>query len=560
MKKTLLALSVSAVALTGAAHAQSASDLAADAQTTDEIITYGMGYGQQRYSSLDQINADNVSSLAPVWTLSLADTNSNETFPILHDGTFYVTTHDATVAIDAMTGKQKWKTYSDYPSDAKRILCCGVHNRGVAIYEGKLFRGTPDAHVIALDAETGEELWRTRSDDYKLGHNFTAAPQIADGVIILPVAGSDYGIRGYIEGYDPETGEKLWRTYTIPGPGEQGHETWEGGGDAWQHGGAGGWITTSYDPELNLIYMGTANASPFNASVRPGDNLHTSSILAIEPKTGEIKWHYQTSPHDAFDYDSMNENVLADIDGRKVLMHANKNGFLYTLDRETGELIAANPFMGEGQINWADGIDLETGRPNHTEVYHKAVSGEQVTVQPGYLGGKNYAPMSYDQSTGNVYINTLILPFNHKNAEPVYTQGVMYVGVDMSFGVPEDGHAGDTVAINPMTGEVAWRQELGVPRWGGIASTAGGVVFTGELTGEFSALDAATGEVLWSYQTGSAVSGQPVVWGKDGRQFVTVGNGGGATYDLVSGDDRIANVPPGASIWTFALPEGGQDG
>ncbi|MCR8550644.1 PQQ-dependent dehydrogenase, methanol/ethanol family [Salipiger sp. P9] len=551
-----LAVAVTLAALAGPVCAQSADDLARDAATTDQILTYGMGYGQQRYSTLDQINTETVAALAPAWTLSLANEFSNETFPLLHDGILYVTTHDATVAIDAVTGRQLWKSFTYYPTEATRVLCCGVHNRGAAIYEGMLFRGTPDAHVVALDLATGDEIWRAKSEDYKLGYNFTAAPQIADGVVILPVAGGDYGIRGYIDGYDAKTGERLWRTYTIPGPGEPGHETWEGGGDAWKHGGGGGWITGSFDPELHTLYIGTGNATPYNASVRPGDNLYTSSVLALDPKTGAIKWHYQFSPHDPFDYDAMNEMVLADIDGQKVLMHANKNGFLYVLDRTDGTLLAANPFQtGDGQVTWATGIDLETGRPIVTDVYDKVVAGEEADYAPGSLGGKNYAPMSYNPQDNLVYINTLIFPMTSKPVEPEYIAGTMYLGVEMAFHLPEDGHNGDTVAIDPMTGEVAWIKPAETPRWSGLLSTAGGLVFTGETTGEFAALDAATGETLWSYQTGSAVNGQPITWEKDGRQYVTVGNGGGAAYELYSGDERLSNVPAGANIWTFALPE-----
>ena len=548
-------LAASALALgAGLAHAQSLDDLLADADTPEDILVYGMGYGAQRHSPLDQIDRESVARMTPAWTYSLADTRGQETHPIIHDGTMFVTTHDATMALDPLTGKQKWKTTLDYPAETPRVACCGIVNRGVAILDGRVFRTTLDAHVQALDAETGEEIWKVQSIEFNDGYSMTVTPLIADGVLIVGVSGGEYGIRGYIEGYDPETGERLWRTYTVPEPGEPGSETWPEG-DAWKTGGGPAWLTGSYDPDLNLVYWGTGNASSWNAMVRPGDNLYTSSILALDPRTGEIEWHYQTSPNDPFDYDSTNELVHAELDGRPVIMQANRNGFFYVLDRATGELIAANPFVDE--LNWAEGVDLETGRPIPTEIYEGAVSGEEVTYWPSAFGGKNWMPMSYDAGSQTAFLNTLNIGMKYKAVEPQYRPGTFFFGAEFSWVWPEgeDADRGSLRAIDPMTGEVKWEDGVEIPRFAGVLSTDGGLVFTGTQTGEFEAFDAETGEKLWEYNVGSGIVGQPVTWERDGRQYVTVASGSGAVYTLFSGDERLADTPAGGSIWTFALAD-----
>ncbi len=534
-------------------QAQTLEDLKNDASTPGDVLTYGMGYDLKRFSPLKSVDAQNVKNLVPVWAYSLADTRGQETFPIIHDGTMYVTTHAATMALDAVTGEQKWKSVIEYPAETPRMACCGITNRGVAILDGKLFRTTLDAHVIALDAESGEELWRTQSIDFKDGYSMTVAPLIADGVVIVGISGGEYGIRGYIEGYDPDTGERLWRTYTVPAPGEKGSETWKDEGqDAYKHGGAPAWLTGSYDPELNTVYWGAGNGGPWNVAKRPGDNLYVGSMLALDPKSGEIKWHYQFSPNDPFDYDGTNELVLADVDGRKVVMQANRNGFFYVLDRESGELLAANKFVDK--VNWADKVDLETGRPVWTETAKKAAAGEAEEIWPSALGGKNWAPMAYSPDTGAAYVNTLNIGMSYKAVEPQYRAGTWYTGVDLGFVWP-DGDRGSLRAIEPMTGKILWQASSGVPRQAGVLATAGGLVFTGAQTGEFEAFDASSGDKLWQFQTGSGIVGQPITWEHDGRQYVTVANGGGAVYVLFSGDERLAAVPPGGSIWTFALPQ-----
>ena len=548
---TMLATGVGITATT--VRAQSLEDLKKDTETPGDILVYGMGYGQQRYSPLDEINRDNVERMVPRWTYQLSDNRGQESHPIIHDGTMYVTTHQSTIALDPMTGRQKWKVMIEYPAEAPRVACCGIVNRGVAILDGTLYRTTLDANVQALDAETGEEKWKTNSIDFKTGYSMTVTPLIADGVLIVGVSGGEYGIRGYIEGYDPKNGERLWRTYTVPEPGQPGSETWPEG-DAWKTGGGPAWLTGTYDPELNMVYWGVGNPSSWNAATRPGDNLYTDTILALDPKTGQIKWHYQTSPNDPFDHDATNELVHAEIDGRKVIMQASRNGFFYVLDRTSGELLSASPFVDK--ITWAEKIDLETGRPVHTEVSKKARLGEKVTYWPSALGAKNWSPMAYDPRSNTAFINTLNFGMEYKAVEPQYRPGTFFFGAEFAWVWPEapDDHRGELRAVDPMTGRVKWADKVAIPRFGGVLATAGNLVLTGAQTGEFEAFDSETGKKLWEYNTGSGIVGQPVAWEKDGRQYITVLSGSGAVYSLFAGDERLAQTPAGGAVWTFGLP------
>ncbi|HEU0221511.1 MAG TPA: PQQ-dependent dehydrogenase, methanol/ethanol family [Paracoccaceae bacterium] len=534
------------------AQGQSFDELKNDAATPGDVLTYGMGYDLKRYSTLGQITRENVGRLVPVWAYSLNDDRGQESFPLVHDGVMYVTTHKATMAVDALTGRQIWKTLHDYPAEAPRSACCGLVNRGVAIWNGKVYRGTIDAHVIALDAKTGEEVWRTKLADFSTGYSITVAPLVAGGVLISGISGGEYGARLFLEGLDLETGKQLWRTYTIPGPGEPGFDTWADGGEAWKFGGGATWLTGSYDPELDTVYWGVGNAGPFNAGVRPGDNLYTGGMIAIEPKTGKIKWHYQFSPNDPFDYDGTNDMTLAEIDGRKVLMHADRNGFLYVIDRTNGELIAASQFVDK--VNWASGIDLATGRPIETEVVKKARAGEEVEVWPSAFGGKNWAPMAYDPATNTIFAHTFNWGMTYKAVEAQYRAGTFYLGAEYSWNWPEDNMRGYLRAIDPMTGKTKWKQGSRLPYWGGVLATAGGVLFTGALSGEFEAYDAATGAKLWQFQTGSGIEGQPITWEHEGRQYVAVTSGMGGGYALYAGDEALANMAAGGMLWTFALP------
>ena len=536
-----------------AAMAQTSDELVKGATDTHNVLNYGMGYNLQRFSTLKQINKDTVKHLVPVWNYSFDDNRGEESQPLVYKGVIYVTTNNATMAIDAKTGKQVWKTKLEYPPETPRIACCGIVNRGAAIYDGKIFRTTLDANVIALDAKTGKELWRKNAINFKTGYSMTVAPLVADGVVITGVSGAEFGIRGFIDGWDPNTGKHLWRTYTIPGPGEPGHDTWKG--DTWKLGGGSAWITGSFDPELHTVYWGIGNPGPFNAAERPGDNLYTCSVLALDPKTGKIKWHFQFSPNNPFDYDAVAEMVLATIkiDGKptKVLMDANRNGFFYVLDRTNGKLLAANPYV---KVNWASGIDMKTGRPIETDVAANARAGKKVTVWPSIFGGKNWEPMSFNPQNDTAYANTLNIGGHYKSVPAVYKAGQWYLGMDMSdlWEWPH-GPRGYLKAIDPLTGKTKWEDGSDIPRFSGVLSTRGGLVFTGRLTGEFEAFDADTGKKLWQFQTGSGIEGQPVTWEQDGVQYIAVSSGLGGVYSLFSGDARLASVPAGGSLWVFSL-------
>lgn len=540
------------------AVAPETADLRNDPKTTGDVTTYGMGYGLQRHSPLRKLNTSNVKNLVPVWNLSLSNNNPQSQQPLLIDGVMYVATNDSTVAINALSGRQIWKAMIDYPADANAVACCGIHNRGVAAYRGKLFRGTLDAHVIALDMKTGKELWRQKTQDYKEGYSITVAPLVANGVVITGMSGGEFGTRGFLNGWDPETGKQLWWRYTVPAPTEKGGDTWKG--DTYLKGGAPTWLTGSYDPEFDLVYWGTGNGGPWNPSARPGDNLYVASVLAIRPKTGEIVWYYQFSPNDPYDYDGTNELIHADlkVNGklRKVIMQANRNGYFYVLDRTNGELISVNPFIDK--INWAKGVDRKTGRPIDSEltamIRKTPVMEKPVDIWPSALGGKNWSPMSYDPKLGLAFANTLNFGMPYQTVEPKYIKGQWYLGMNFAgLTWPENGKRGYLKAIEPLTGKAKWQVPLEIPNLAGTLSTDGNLLFTGTLTGEFVAYDSRNGKKLWSFQTGSGIVSMPITWEKDGKQYVTVTSGTGGVYLLFSGDERLKNVPTGGSVWTFAL-------
>lgn len=551
MKKIFIALALAAAP--AALTAQTAQDLIRDQDTPGNVLTYGMGYGLQRFSPLTQIGKSSVKRLVPVWNFSLNNPQGQESQPIVHDGVMYVTTHTDTFAIDTLSAKQVWRNTLEFAPDVPKMACCGLLNRGVAIYQGKLFRTTLDAQVQALDAKTGKQLWKSKAIDYQLGHSMTVAPLVANGVLITGISGGEYGTRGFIDGWDPDTGQQLWRRYTTAAPGEKGGDTWPG--DTAQKGGAPAWLTGSYDPELDLVYWGTGNAGPWNAEFRKGDNLYVSSVLALRPKTGEIVWHYQFTPNDPYDYDATNELVHASlmVNGvkTKVIMQANKNGFFYVIDRTSGKLLAANPFAKK--INWADRIDLASGRPVESEVTKKFRAGEKIELWPSVFGGKNWMPMSFNPKTGLAYANTLNIGMPYKLLTPEYKQGEWFLGIEFTGFTPPQGSRGSLQAIDPMTGKAKWEMPWEVmPSLSGTLTTAGGLVFTGAMSGEFMALDADTGKKLWQFQTGSGIIGQPITWQHKGRQYVSVVSGVGGVYAL-SGDERLATVPAGGSVWTFAL-------
>jgi alcohol dehydrogenase (cytochrome c) len=547
--------------LSDTALAQSDTDLVNAAKTPDRILTYGMTYTHQRFSPLKQINTRTVKHLVPLWSYSLENNTGEESQALVRDGMMFITSQDKTVALDPLTGREIWKTRISYAPEALKVVCCGVVNRGAALYDGKLFRVTLDGRVQALDQKTGAELWNVRSGDWRDGMAMTGAPLIANGVLITGVAGAEFGVRGYIEGYDPATGRRLWRHYTVPLPGEPGSNTWPE--NAAHAAGGSAWTTGSYDPDLDIVFWGIGNPAPWNPLNRIGDDLFTDTILAIKPKTGESVWYYQTSPNDPFDHDNVNALVQADMtvggQPHKIVMQASRNGFFYVLDRATGKLLAANPYV---KVTWADRVDLQTGRPVWSAATKALLeSGAKITTYPNISGGTNWFPMSYSPLTGLAYVNTIAIGLQY---EPLPAERVRDLQPSQPYGgatihatniYPDPLPRGYLKAIDPMTGKSKWETGFTSPNWAGTLVTAGGLVFTGELTGEFIAVDATNGKIVWKFQTPSGIIGQPVTWERNGKQYVTITSGIGGVYADRTPDPNLKHVPRGGSLWTFALSD-----
>jgi len=533
----------------GLASTQTAEELVNDGKNTENVTTQSMGYDRKSYSPLKQISKSNVKRLVPIWNTNMMNDAGELAAPTIYNGVLYAINGKWTFAIDVETGRQIWRTSVAPEPGVQRAAI----SRGAAtIYNGKLFRVTIDNHILALDMKTGKEIWNQRFADWKEGYYATSAPIVANGVLISGVAGGESTTRGFLDGWDPETGQKLWRRYTIPAPGEPGSESWPKD-DAWMRGGGPTWRSGSYDPQLDLVYWGTGNAEPYDPKPRGElDSLYTSSVLAIRPKTGEIACYFQYTPNDVYDVDGTDENVLADIqvDGRlrKVMIQANKNGFLYVLDRTNCKPIAAKPFV---KVNWASGVDLGTGRPVLTDVYRRFLSGEEVEIWP--QRGTNAVPIAFNPNTGLVYASTWNLPRIQKLAPPKpLVIGADSTGIVSRLVATKTGDVlGHFVAINPLTGEKKWEVPLtDFPSSAGMLATGGGLVFTGKLGGEFIALDEATGKTLWQFKTGSSINSTAITYTHKGRQYVTVASGlGGGLARRFAAD----KVPTGGSIWTFAL-------
>jgi alcohol dehydrogenase (cytochrome c) len=539
-----------------AARAQTSDELANDGRNTDNVTTQSLGLHRRNYSPLAQINRSNVSRLVPVWSTSLMNDAGELAAPTVYNGVMYVVNGKWTFAIDVETGRQIWRTPVDVDPGVQRVAIFGAINRGAAtIFNGKLFRITIDNHLVAIDLKTGKQVWN-QVFDFKEGYTATGAPIVANGVVISGMAGGEFTTRGFLDGWDPDTGAKLWRRYTVPAPGEPGSETWPQGTDAWKYGGGATWRSGSYDPQLDLVYWGTGNAEPYDPRPRGAlDSLYTSSVIAVRPKTGELVCHYQYTPNDVYDVDGIDEHVLADITvngrPRKVMIQANKNGFLYVLDRTNCALIAAHPYT---TVNWASKVDLATGRPVLTDLYRQFLAGEEVQIYP--QRGTNATPIAFDPTTGLVYISSWDMARIQKIApakEQVLGQNSTGVTGRVPAFKPGDV-VGHFVAMDPLSGEKKWDVPLtDMPSSAGMLATGGGLVFTGKLTGEFVALDSATGRTLWQFKTGSSVNATAITYTLKGRQYVTVasGLGGGLARRFAA-----ASVPTGGSIWTFAVMEG----
>ena len=530
--------------------AQTLADLVNDGLNTENVTTQSMGYDRKSYSPLKEINTSTIKRLVPVWSTSVMNDLGELAAPTIYNGVMYVINGRWTFALDVETGRQIWRT----PVELEQPVRGAPIARGAAtIYNGKLFRVTFDNHLLALDMKTGQVVWNQKFAERDEGYYATGAPIVANGVLISGMAGGESTTRGFLDGWDPDTGKKLWRRYTIPSPGEPGAETWPKDSDAWMYGGGPTWRSGSYDPQLDLVYWGTGNAEPYDPRSRGAlDSLFTSSMLAIRPKTGEIACYYQFTPNDVYDVDGTDEPVLADvrIDGqlRKVMIQANKNGFLYVLDRTNCRLIAAHPYV---KVNWATHIDLATGRPVLTDLYKRFLAGEEVEIWPSR--GTNAVPIAFDPTTGLVYASTWDVPRVQKiaPAKPAVV-GANSTGVVARVPPVKPGDVlGHFVAIDPLTGEKKWEVPLtDLPGSAGMLATGGGLVFSGRLTGEFVALDAATGRTMWQFKTGSSINATAITYMHKGRQYVTVASGRGGLLASRYTQDK---VPTGGSIWTFAL-------
>lgn len=534
--------------------AQTTEELVNGGKNTENVTTQSMGYDRKNYSPLKEINKSNVKRLVPIWSASLMNDSGELAAPTIYNGVMYAINGKWTFAIDVETGKQIWRTPVQTEPGVQRVATFGAFTRGAAtIYNGKLFRVTIDNHVIALDMKTGKELWNQTFADWREGYYATGAPIVANGVVISGMSGGESTTRGFLDGWDPETGKKLWRRYTIPEPGAPGSETWPQNSDAWTRGGGPTWRSGSYDPQLDLVYWGTGNAEPYDPRPRAGmDSLYTSSVIAIRPKTGELVCYFQYTPNDVYDVDGTDEHVLADIQiggqTRKVMIQANKNGFLYVLDRTNCKLIAANAFV---KVNWATHIDLVTGRPVLTDLYKRFLAGEEVEIWP--QRGLNAVPTAFNPNTGLVYTSSWNMPRIQKLVPPKpQVLGTSSTGVEGRSPVFKPGDVlGHFVAINPLTGEKKWEIPLtDMPSSAGTLVTGGGLVFTGKLTGEFIALDEETGKTLWQFKTGSSINSTAITYTHKGRQYVTIASGlGGGLARRFAAD----KVPTGGSVWTFAL-------
>lgn len=556
MIRVLLSLTVGVITVgwCGLIHAQTLEELINDGKDPVNVVTQSLGFDRRNYSPLTEINTSNVKRLVPVWSTSLMNDIGELGAPTVYNGVMYIVNGKWTFAIDVATGRQLWRSPISFDEGVYKVATFGAINRGAAtIYNGKIYRVTIDNHLLAVDQKTGKVVWDQVFADFREGYTATGAPIVAGGVVISGVAGGEYTTRGFLDGWDPETGQKLWRRYTVPAPGEPGSETWPKNSDAWKWGGGATWRSGSYDPELDLVYWGTGNAEPYDPRPRGHlDSLYTSSVIAIRPKTGEIACHYQYTPNDVYDVDGTDELVLADLTiggrPRKTMIQANKNGFLYVLDRTNCSLIAAHPYT---KVNWASRIDLKTGRPVLTELYEKFLSGQEVEIYP--QRGTNAVPIAFNPNTGLVYATTWNVPRIQKLAPPkTQVIGTNSTGVVGRQPVLKPGDiAGHFLAINPLTGQKKWEIPLpDLPSSAGMLVTGGGLIFTGKLTGEFVALDEDTGQMLWQFKTGSSVNSTAITYTHNGRQFVTVVSGlGGSLARRYAARD----VPAGGSVWTFAL-------
>jgi alcohol dehydrogenase (cytochrome c) len=492
-------------------------------QEPQNWLTYSGSYMSQRYSPLTQITRSNVKELELKWVFQTKSFEKHEVTPLVVDGTMYtVESPNNVIALNATTGKTIW-TFN-YTPDAAARNCCGRLTRGLAILGNQIFLATLDAHLLAIDARTGKKNWEITAADAKQLYSFTHAPLVIKDKVIVGTAGGEFGIRGFIAAYDAATGKEAWKFYTVPGPGEPGNESWSG--NSWEHGGSPIWVTGSYDPETNLTYWGTGNPGPdWDGRARMGDNLYSCSVIALDADTGKLKWHYQFSPHNEFDWDATQVPVLADMDWqgrpRKVMLWANRSGMYYVLDRTNGEFLKGAPFA---KVNWATGFDAK-GRPN--QVIHPTPEG--TLVYPGNQGATNWYNPSYSPRTGLFYIPTWensSSTYRWGDAPPEFRPGTTFAAVGPARGARGEETYSAVRAIDPKTGEKKWDYRMAMPRTdAGVMTTASDVLFSGGADGSFYALDARDGKMLWQTNLGPTVMAGPMTYIVGGKQYVSIMSG-----------------------------------
>lgn len=484
-------------------------------------LTYSGTYSAHRYSGLSQITPTNVSGLKIRWMYQLNAEARFETSPVVADGVMYIAEPPSNViALDLRTGRRLWRWERELPKDLQTIGF-GRTNRGVAVLDDMVYVGTLDSHLVALDAKSGAVRWDAVVADYKLGHCITAAPLAMKGRVVTGISGGEAGIRGFVDAYDAKTGKRLWRFWTIPGPGEPGHETWPG--EAWKTGGGSTWVTGSYDPELDLVYWGVGNPGPdWNDDSRPGDNLYTCSLVALDGATGKLRWHFQYTPHDTHDWDATEIPVLfdADIRGRrrKVVAMANRNAFYYVLDRVSGEFLTGTEYAKQ---TWAKGLD-DRGRP--VALPGIAPSEKGTLLWPSLQGATNWFSPSYHPGLNMFYVSVREMGAYYFKTDVEYKPGTMFMGGGERT-LPADKNYGAIRALDASTGKRKWEFLLHSPPWAGVMATAGGLVFGGSNEGNFYALDARSGKLLWEIQTGGAIIANPVGFAIEGKEHVAIAAG-----------------------------------
>ena len=544
-----------------------------DAKSPGDVLSWGIGPEGQRFSPLARINTKNVARLVPAWSFSFGGEKQRgqESQPLIHNGKMFVTaSYSRIFALDVKTGAKLWKYEHRLPEGI--MPCCDVVNRGAALYDKLVIFGTLDAQLVALDQDTGKVVWKDKIDDYAAGYSYTAAPMIVKGLVLTGVSGGEFGVVGRVEARDARTGRLVWIRPTVEGHmgyrfdaegnkienGITGNLNASWPGETWKTGGAATWLGGTYDPKTGLAYFGTGNPGPWNSHLRKGDNLYSSSTVAIDPATGKIVWHYQNTPNDGWDFDGVNEFVTFDLDGKRVGGKADRNGFFYVNDARNGKVLNAFPFVRK--VTWAKDIDLKTGRPNFVAESRPGdpadqKKGQSVFAAPGFLGGKNQQPMAFSPQTGLFYVPANEWGMDIWNEPITYKKGAAFLGAGFTIKPLNEDYIGALRAVDPKTGKIVWEVKNNAPLWGGVMTTGGGLVFWGTPEGYLKAADARTGKELWQFQTGSGVVAPPVTWEENGEQFIAVVSGWGGAVPLWGGDvaKRVNFLEQGGSVWVFKL-------